>query len=125
MHCRDLQQTPDTLLDPLHTMFDCVCLVQSSIRVVAHVVTRLHVGHDCGSHTPNMLWVIVQTDVLTNVTYTGPLQVLAACAVRSVPQCNAAALKNMMWALGTASFHHEQLLKAIEAQLLSQSPHLG
>ncbi|KAL3159854.1 hypothetical protein ABBQ38_010255 [Trebouxia sp. C0009 RCD-2024] len=53
------------------------------------------------------------------------MQVLAACAVRSVPQCNAAALKNMMWALGTASFHHEQLLKAIEAQLLSQSPHLG
>lgn len=53
------------------------------------------------------------------------LQALAAAAMQIVPQCNAAALKNIMWALGTAGFHHEQLLKAIEAQLLSQSPHLG
>lgn len=62
---------------------------------------------------------------MTDVTHVWLLQALATAAVRIVPQCNAAALKNLMWALGTAGFYHEQLLKAIEPQLLSQSPYLG
>ena len=66
------------------------------------------------------MWRVHATDVIRDWL----LQALATAALRIVPQCNAAALKNMMWALGTASFYHEQLLKAIEAQLLSQSPYL-
>ena len=53
------------------------------------------------------------------------VQTLATAAQRIVPQCSAAALKNLMWALGTAGFSERQLLLALEAQLLSQSPYLG
>ena len=53
------------------------------------------------------------------------LQTLATAALRIVPECNAAALKNMLWALGTAKLFDEQLLLAVEAQLLSQSTYLG
>ena len=53
------------------------------------------------------------------------LQTLVTAALRVVPVCTAAALKNLLWALGTASIADHQLLLAVEAQLLSQSPYLG
>ena len=51
-------------------------------------------------------------------------QALAAAAVYIVPQCTAAGLKNMLWALGTAGLSDQDLLEEVEAQLLSQTSHL-
>ena len=53
------------------------------------------------------------------------LQSLATAAVRVVPLCDAAALKNLMWAVGTAELADQPLLKALEAQLKLKSSELG
>ncbi len=53
------------------------------------------------------------------------LQTLVTIALGVVPQCSAAALKNLLWALGTVGSADHRLLIALEAQLLSQSPYLG
>ncbi|DBB02864.1 TPA: hypothetical protein ACH3X1_013470 [Trebouxia sp. C0004] len=53
------------------------------------------------------------------------MQTLMTIALGVVPQCSAAALKNLLWALGTVGSADHQLLLALEAQLLSQSPYLG
>jgi hypothetical protein len=53
------------------------------------------------------------------------LQTLVTTALGVVPQCSAAALKNLLWALGTVGLADHRLLLALEAQLLSQSPYLG
>jgi hypothetical protein len=53
------------------------------------------------------------------------LQTLVTTALGVVPQCSAAALKNLLWALGTVGSADHRLLLALEAQLLSQSPYLG
>ena len=46
-------------------------------------------------------------------------------ALRVVPECDAAALKNLMWAIGTAELDDYDLLVAAEAQLMKQSFYLG
>ncbi len=53
------------------------------------------------------------------------LQTLVITALGVVPQCSAAALKNLLWAVGTVGSADHRLLLALEAQLLSQSPYLG
>lgn len=53
------------------------------------------------------------------------MQTLVTITLGVVPQCSAAALKNLLWALGTVGSADHRLLLALEAQLLSQSPYLG
>ena len=61
-------------------------------------------------------------DALNRFCY---LQALAADALRVVPQCDASALKNLMWAVGTAELYDQKLLVAVEAQIKLQSSSLG
>ncbi|KAL0052777.1 hypothetical protein WJX82_007536 [Trebouxia sp. C0006] len=60
-----------------------------------------------------------------NKTVPAHMQTLVTTALGVVPQCSAAALKNLLWALGTVGSADHRLLIALEAQLLSQSPYLG
>ncbi len=83
--------------------------------------------HTCPSVPAQHPSLVGQTALRTSVksALCIALQTLVTIALGVVPQCSAAALKNLLWALGTVGSADHQLLLALEAQLLSQSPYLG